>query len=69
MAHRSHHLPPYSIFCAFSMRPTFKWHFVLGLPSGSLGIPKVGTPMTLRAHNFACRPLIAMRFQEKEYPS
>jgi len=28
-------------------------------------IPKVGTPVTLGAHNFVCRPLIEMRFEEK----
>ncbi len=29
------------------MRPTSKWHFVLGLPNGSFEIPKVGIPATL----------------------
>ncbi len=33
----------------------------LGLPSGSPEIAIVGTPTTLRAHNFLCRHLMAMR--------
>ncbi len=47
------------------MGATSKWLFVSGLPSGSPEIPIVGTLVTLRAHNFACRPLIAMRSKEK----
>ncbi len=43
------------------MKPTSKWHFVSGLPSGSPKIPKLGTPTTLRAHNFLCKPLIDMK--------
>jgi hypothetical protein len=27
--------------------------------------PKIGTPMTLEAHNFVCRPLIEMRSKTK----
>jgi hypothetical protein len=34
-------------------------------PSGSPEIPKVGTPVSLQAHNFVCRPLINMRFEAK----
>ncbi len=45
--------------------PPSKWHFVLGLPSGSPKIPKVGTLVTLGAHNFVCRPPIDMRFKAK----
>jgi hypothetical protein len=33
-----HHLPPYSTLC-LSARPTSKWHFVPGLPSGSSKMP------------------------------
>jgi hypothetical protein len=32
-------------------------------------IPKIGTPTTLGAHNFVCRPSIEMRFKSKLYPS
>jgi hypothetical protein len=50
--HKTHHGPdlgkkspsPLWYTLWLSMRPTSKWHFVLGLPSGSLEIPKVGTP-------------------------
>jgi len=48
-----------------AMRPTPKCHFVLGLPNGSPEIPIVGTPATLGAHNFVCRPLIEMMSEEK----
>ncbi len=48
-----------------SMRPTSKWHFVLGLPSENLGIPTTGTLTTLGTHNFVCRPLITMRPKPK----
>ncbi len=47
------------------MRPTPKWHFVLGLPSGSPEILKVETSATWGAHNFACRPPIDMRSKAK----
>jgi hypothetical protein len=50
------------------MGPTSKWHFVLGFPSGSLEIPKVGIPATLGAHNFVCRPPIEIKFETKLYP-
>jgi hypothetical protein len=49
------------------MGPTLKCHFVLGLPSWSPEIPKIKTPTTLEAHNFVCKPPIAMSFQEKLY--
>ncbi len=32
---------------------------------GSLEIPKVGTPATLGAYNFECRPPIEIRFKAK----
>jgi len=41
-----------------------KCYFVLGLSSGSLAIPTVGTLATLEAHNFVCKPLIEMGFKE-----
>ncbi len=46
-----------------------KCHFVSGLPSGSLEIPKVGILATLGAHNFVCRPSMEMRFETKLQPS
>jgi hypothetical protein len=51
------------------MKPTTKWLFVMGLPSGSLEIAKVGTPATLGPHNFVCRPPIEMRSKTKLEPS
>jgi hypothetical protein len=42
-----------------------KCHFVLGLPSGSLEIPKIGIPETLEAHKFVFRPLIEMNSEKK----
>jgi len=48
-----------------STRPTFKWHFVPGLPNGSPEIAKVGSFATLGLHNFVCRPSIEMRFKAK----
>jgi hypothetical protein len=45
--------------------PTPKWHFVLGLPSGSFEISKIGTFTTLEAHNFVWRPLIEVRSKAK----
>ncbi len=51
-----------------AMGPAPKCHFVLGLPSGSLEIPKVRTPAILRVHNFVCRLSIEMRSKEKLNP-
>jgi hypothetical protein len=33
--------------------------------SGSLEIPKIGSPKTLEAHNFVCKPLIDVKFEAK----
>jgi len=52
-----------------AMGPPPKCHFVLAFPSGSPGIPTVGAPRTLGAHNFVCRAQIEMRFEAKLYPS
>jgi len=49
-------------------RPTPKCHFLLGLSSGSLEIPKIGTLAILDTHNFVCRPMIEMKFEAKLYP-
>ncbi len=53
----------YTLCLATGLAP--KCHFVQGLPSGSPKILKVGTPATLKAHNFVCIPLIEMRFKAK----
>ncbi len=65
----SHHLPPYSILCVTPWGQHPNGHFVPRLPSGSPEIPSTGIPATLRAHNFLCRPPIAMRSEAKLYPS
>jgi hypothetical protein len=44
---------------------TSKWVFVLGLPSESPEISTIKIPMTLGAHNFVWKPLIAMRSETK----
>ncbi len=59
--------PLYYTMC-LPMGPAPKCHFVSGLPSESFEIPKVGTPITLEAHNFVCRPPIKMTLKEKLYP-
>jgi hypothetical protein len=59
---------PLKYILCLSMRPTSKWHFVLGLLNRNPEIPRVGTPMTLGAHNFVCRPWIEMRFKESCSP-
>jgi hypothetical protein len=60
--------PLYYTLCLFT-RPTSKWHFISGLPSGSPEIAKVGTLVTLGAHNFACKPRIEMKNEAKLQPS
>ncbi len=60
---------PLQYTLCLSIRPTSKWHFVPGLPSGSLEIPKFRTSAILGAHNFLCKPPIEMRSKEKLYPS
>jgi hypothetical protein len=56
--------PLYYTLC-LSMRPTSKWHFVPGLPNGSLEILIAWILVTLWPHNFLCRPHIETRFEEK----
>jgi len=56
---------PLIIYFVLGMGPAPKWHFVPGLLSGSLEIPKVGTSATLGAHNFIYKPSIEMRFKAK----
>jgi len=58
-------LSPLLYTLCLTIELTPKCHFVLGLSNGSPEIPKVGTPITLEAHNFVCNPLIEMRSQTK----
>jgi hypothetical protein len=39
--------------------------FCPGFPICSLEIPEIGTPATLEAYNFVCRPPIEMRSEAK----
>jgi hypothetical protein len=61
----SHHLPPYNIFCAW---PQNQHPNVILLQDSQVEVPKfskVGTPTTLRAHNFVCNLSIEMRSKAK----
>ncbi len=64
----SHHLPPYNIICAWpwGQHP----NVILSQDSqlGSPKIPKIGTPVTLDAHNLVCIPPIEVRSKEKLQP-
>jgi hypothetical protein len=74
--HKTHHNPnlgeaptfPHIIFFVPGHMATHKCHFVLRLSSGNPEILKIGTFVTLTTHNFVCRPLIKVRFEEKLYP-
>jgi hypothetical protein len=61
----SHHLPPYSILCAWPQ--TLHPNVILSWDSqvGSLKIPEMGIPMTLEAYNFLCKSPIEVRYKEK----
>jgi hypothetical protein len=71
--HKTHHGPdlgeattfPLIVYSMADHKPASKWHLVPGLPSESLEIPKLGTPMTLGAHNFLYRTSIEMRSKAK----
>ncbi len=65
----SHHLSPYSILCASPRGPHPNGLLVPGLQSESPEIATTRTPATLRAHNFLCKPPIAMRSEAKLQPS
>jgi hypothetical protein len=58
----NHHLPPYSILYGSPQGYTQTTFF-----SGIAQFPKIGTFVTLDAHNFLCRPLIEVRSKEKLY--
>jgi hypothetical protein len=61
----NHHLPPYSIFYAWSggLHP----NVILSRDSqvGNLEILEIGIPVTLEAYNFFCKPLIEVRAKAK----
>ncbi len=68
----SQRTPNLQLFQVLGFTPTLgpKWgcdkcHFVLRLPSGNPEIPKIGTPKTLEAHNFVCKPSIEVKSKEK----
>jgi hypothetical protein len=69
--HKTHHNPnlgeattiPFIVFFVTGLAP--KCHFVLGFPSWSLKILKIGTPTILEAHNFFHKPSNKMRFKAK----
>jgi hypothetical protein len=50
------------------MGATLKCHFSRDSQVKSPEIPKIGTFITLEAHNFLCKPLIETRSQEKLQP-
>jgi hypothetical protein len=74
--HKTHHgwtwgkAPPFSLYYTLCLatRPPSKWFFVPKFLSGSPEIPKVGTPTTLGAHNFVCRPPIEWSLKQSYSP-
>jgi hypothetical protein len=56
---------PLVVYFVPGHRTSTRMTFCPGLPSGSSKIPKVGTLAILGAHNSVCKPLIAMKFEEK----
>jgi len=72
--HKTHHSPNLgeaTTFPLYSILYAWPWgqhpNVILSRNSQveSSKIPEIGTPTTLEAHNFLCRPLIEMRSQEK----
>jgi hypothetical protein len=61
----TYHLPPYNILCAW---PRGQHPNVILSKDSQVGSPEIleiGTPKTLKAHNFLFRPLIEMMFKAK----
>jgi hypothetical protein len=56
---------PLLVFSVISHGGYIQMSFCLG--THKLGIPKIRTPDTLEGHNFLCRPLIEIIFEEKLY--
>ncbi len=71
--HKTHHNSelgeattfPLIVYFVLLHEATSKWLFILGLPSGSPEIAKIGILATLGPHNFVCKPLIEMRSEIK----
>ncbi len=61
--------PPSPLFYVHGHGASTQMSFSLGFPNGSFQISKIGTPVTLEAHNFVCKPLIKMRSKAKLQPS
>jgi len=59
----SHHLPPYNILCAWPQDQHPNVILSRNSQVGSFEIPKVGTPLTLGAHNFVCILPIEMMYK------
>ncbi len=64
----SHHCPPLIVFFVPGHGANTQMSFCPGIPK-CLEILKIGTPATLEAHNFMCKPLIEVRYQTKLQPS
>jgi hypothetical protein len=60
----SHHLPPYSIPCAWPWGLPPNIIFSQGSQVKNLKILEIETPKTLETHNVFCRPLIEVTFKE-----
>jgi hypothetical protein len=71
--HKTHHDPnvgeattfPFIVLSMLGHGTITQMSFCLGTPKWESRIPKIGTPMTLEAHNFVCRALIEVRFEAK----
>jgi hypothetical protein len=61
----SHHLPLYNIICAWPHGQHSNVILSRDSQVGSPKISKIGTLLTLEAHNFMCKPSIETRFEER----
>jgi hypothetical protein len=59
---------PFIVFFVLGHRASTQMSFCPRTSSGSPEILKIGTPMTLAAHNFVCKPLIDVRSKTKLEP-
>ncbi len=70
--HKTYHGPDLGEATTFPFRVCFvllhESHIQMTFCLGSPEIPKVGPPVTLGPHNFACKPPIEMRFKAKLQP-
>jgi hypothetical protein len=60
-----HHLPPYSIFCAWPDGQHTNVILYHGSQVGVLKFSKIGSPAPLEAHNFVCRLSIELKSKAK----